>query len=504
MHTDISRESFDKKNHYLRVVQEQGAVLLDADANEQTAILLHRLHTLANDLFGPAWGPNGKNDSQGLGFGITFKAGDKDFTVSPGRYYVGGRLCENEAEVKFTEQPDYPVLPDPKMNWKDPFVVYLDVWEATEHVGPDGIDPALLAITPSPRTRVVWQVKVLQKGGMATNDLAGAEPDVAIQTLLNLLGTTTTTGRLAARSRPAVDGDGAARLGGYQGMENQLYRVEIHRGGEPCPAGTKLTKKDDLSKYATFKWSRDNGSVTVPLAIDATVVSWQPAASTFTFPVKLAAAGRDDRTSLRMGDWVEYVDAAVALAPLSLERTPIRQLFQVAAIDAYDSTTVTLKASSAAAVPLPVVPHGAFRSAFLRRWDFTPGEPVPDAAHPLPREASGYPPPADDRALLLLVPADDAKDPDGWLELEDGVQVRFESKTQYAVGDSWLIPARTGRENVLWPIDEDAVPKLLSGVGGVHVYAPLAVVTPGAAAGSEAVDCRRRIANAVLTEIVKK
>lgn len=33
----------------------------------------------------------------------------------------------------------------------------------------------------------------------------------------------------------------------YRGVENQLYRVEIHRGGK---AG-----------LATFKWSRDNGSV---------------------------------------------------------------------------------------------------------------------------------------------------------------------------------------------------------------------------------------------------
>ena len=34
---------------------------------------------------------------------------------------------------------------------------------------------------------------------------------------------------------------------GYQGLENQLYRVEIHQGGPMA--------------WATFKWSRENGSV---------------------------------------------------------------------------------------------------------------------------------------------------------------------------------------------------------------------------------------------------
>jgi Family of unknown function (DUF6519) len=36
-------------------------------------------------------------------------------------------------------------------------------------------------------------------------------------------------------------------VAGYQGLENQLYRIEIHQGG------TEAT--------ATFKWSRENGSV---------------------------------------------------------------------------------------------------------------------------------------------------------------------------------------------------------------------------------------------------
>ena len=52
MNGDLSRVTFDKINHYTRVVMQQGRVQLDADFNEQTAILLHYLQTLAADLIG--------------------------------------------------------------------------------------------------------------------------------------------------------------------------------------------------------------------------------------------------------------------------------------------------------------------------------------------------------------------------------------------------------------------------------------------------------------------
>ena len=41
---------------------------------------------------------------------------------------------------------------------------------------------------------------------------------------------------------------------------------------------------------------------------------------------------------------------------------------------------------------------------------------------------------------------------DGFLDLEDGVQVRFEAG-HYNTGDYWLIPARTATRDVDWPRD---------------------------------------------------
>ena len=54
--------------------------------------------------------------------------------------------------------------------------------------------------------------------------------------------------RLAARARPQLAATGLCEIAataGYQRLENQLYRVEIHDGGTA----------------PTFKWSRENGSV---------------------------------------------------------------------------------------------------------------------------------------------------------------------------------------------------------------------------------------------------
>ena len=53
MKADLSRQTFDPFKRFTRVLTQQGRVQLDADWNEQAAILLHQLRTLAADLIGP-------------------------------------------------------------------------------------------------------------------------------------------------------------------------------------------------------------------------------------------------------------------------------------------------------------------------------------------------------------------------------------------------------------------------------------------------------------------
>ena len=57
MKGDFSRDTFDPTKGFSRVLMQQGRVQLDADWNEQAAILLHYLRTLAADLIGPCAGP---------------------------------------------------------------------------------------------------------------------------------------------------------------------------------------------------------------------------------------------------------------------------------------------------------------------------------------------------------------------------------------------------------------------------------------------------------------
>src|SRR5207249_761779 len=97
--------------------------------------------------------------------------------------------------------------------------------------------------------------------------------------VLDLLGPARRLPRPGEPGRPTPD----AR---YRGPENQLYRVEVHAGGE--------------AKDATFKWSRENGSVVFP--VDELDGTW----------VQLASLGYDDKLDLDVGDHVEFTDTAYA------------------------------------------------------------------------------------------------------------------------------------------------------------------------------------------------
>src|SRR5262245_13779398 len=131
MNGDLSRVTFDPLRHFTRVVMQQGRVQLDADWNEQVAILLHYLQSLAADLIGPHGGPDDLFSNPGqragiirrnCGFAILSaktaaeidaiplltdaervalknslaKNGSVGLAISAGHYYVDGRLCENE------------------------------------------------------------------------------------------------------------------------------------------------------------------------------------------------------------------------------------------------------------------------------------------------------------------------------------------------------------------------------------------------------------------------
>ena len=453
MKGDFTRVTFDPAKHYSRVLEQQGRVQVDSDFNEMNDIHRYFLRRLAADLIGPHGGPDN-------GFKIGVAKDDKnqdvlrDFEIAFGRYYVDGVLCENDVAVRYTGQR---VLSSGAGGLKDgtTYLAYLDVWE--RHVTPYedendetiGIrEVALRGPDTATRAQVVWRVNILPIEGDSKDDLIKAlsdnDPTKVYGAFRDFLSSPTLgTGRLRARARKPQDDDEPCLISPeskYRGAENQLYRVEIHRGGVAMPSDTEAANRVDPSKVATFKWSRENGSVIFPIVNLADKIA------------TVRDLGREQRFGLRRDDWVEVVDDDYAL------QNRAEPLLQVVEVDR-DSMQVTLKTAPATGVGTDSAKH-----PLLRRWD-QPSEP----------------------AFVVEMSGDEDET---WITLEDGVQIQFvappavagragnlpNEASLYRTGDYWLIPARVATGDVEWPGPAgDPRPRPPHGVE--HGYAPLGLVS---------------------------
>ncbi len=538
MKADLTRDTFHPLNHYARVLTQQGRVQLDADMNEQAAILLRYLHILAADLIGPAGGPQNN-----VGFAIsplTPTPNPTDFQIGFGNYYVNGLLCQadfvpiaffptttadvyqvmnwssdfelktipyfevfdatpastndpvpvqitnpQKAQSQITIQPtkSFSSFPNPKLRrvitylHQPDFVfsmsgtgsppplpsgqsqIYLDVWErAITYAEDDSIrEVALGGPDTAARSKLVWQVKWTQPTPAADGELqCGTPPPPAPRGCLQAM---------AKQSSPSMNPCIINPNASYTGPENQLYRVEINRGG---PAGTSP------GTSATFKWSRENGSVIYPIVSGGG-----------TATVVLESLGRDDRFGLVEGNLVEVQDDRSVLLNLPGKLLPVQAIDRTA-------MTVTL-----GGLPGPDLGSDETLHPLLRRWDQTNGD-----------SAEGG----------LTLDSDNAAfvEEGVWLTLEDGVQIRFQPAdpvqsppttspqpvNQYLTGDYWLIPARTATGDVEWPRVTDAqgnpetdtqgniIPVAMPPHGITHYYAPLAVISVDSSGVSIVSECR--------------
>jgi hypothetical protein len=479
MKGDFSRDTFDPTKHFSRVLMQQGRVLLDSDWNEQTSVLLHYLRTLAADLIGPYGGP-----AQELGFNVltlnvilapgapvmaeTERTKQlrnvnllRNFVIGTGRYYVDGFLCENELLSTYARsanpeltQPDH--SPDELENGKS-YLVYLDVWErhitsledeAIREValGSHGPDTAT-------RARVVWQVKTLDLTNLNfgnPNCFNIQDNAVWIEQLEKWQSKN--RGLLRAKADEPDDPNDTSPCiispeARYRGAENQLYRVEIHRGG-------------NVNTPATFKWSRENGSTLLPIR------------SVSGNRVTLEHMGRDARFSVQIGDWVEIVDDDYE------RRNEAEALFQVTSVNLIDMY-VMLSGTPATTRPGGGGQTHQRKNQLLRRWEQKAGDKRIGGLELL------------DGAALIK---ERANGNENWLMLEDGIQIQFEPGGNYRVGDYWLIPARTATGDVEWP-GEVGRPEARPPHGVNHHYAPLARISVAAdGTASRTADYRRRFA----------
>ena len=481
MKGDFSRSTFRKKKHYRKVNMQQGRVQLDSDWNEQIDIQTHYERTALQDIIGKSGTVNGNN-----GFYIDLNG--KSFTIRKGHYYVDGILCENEQDVDALNQPDLFLKQDQdqylfswdnvpgsenkkledflRQNFKmeEPLVFTKSPDDnntiTISHSGQPSItlneDGAILTIDNTK----VSEFSVKKENGkqniyykfnpMPPTDpgiylaymdvwerhLTGLDDPEIFESALGGADTTTRTrivwqvkllrvgnlsevmkydclssfdswdelvkepdGALQARLKPVLQGDNpCASSPGQERIGNQLYRVEIHDPG-------------DAGEGATFKWSRDNGMVVTRLEN----------INENEDKLAVASVGKDEDLRLKKGHWVEVIDDRHEMWGIP------GTLVQLKSVEEH---AFTFDINSVKGDPLT---NENFPQAFnpkVRRWD------SPGGCINVPAENSGY------------------------IELEDGVEVRFGEGT-YRINDYWLIPARTAKGNVEWPMNGD-MPEALS------------------------------------------
>ncbi|HKO03087.1 MAG TPA: DUF6519 domain-containing protein, partial [Thermoanaerobaculia bacterium] len=220
---DYSRFTFRKKNRFSEVLLQQGRVTLDADHNEQTEIVTHRDRTFAHDVVGDAAVPRATTPNA---FRITAGSGS-DLNIGAGRIYIDGVMAEAFATdpLTYTTQPFYPDPPPLSALSPGRHLAYLEVWEReiTAIQNADLFEPALAGIDTTTRTQTIWQVKLATQTGLHCGaNLSDVFPP--------------SPARLTVHVDPPGDDPDPCLLpeaGGFRGVENHHYRVEIHDVSPP-------------------------------------------------------------------------------------------------------------------------------------------------------------------------------------------------------------------------------------------------------------------------------
>ncbi len=439
MKGDFTRVTFRPERHYRGVRWQQGRVQNEADDNEQADIMAHRIETETVDAIGASGVP-----INGGGYAIGVNDDQTALTISPGRLYVGGLLCELEQPGATLDlQPDLPLTEGHEVELGEApgrYLVYAHAWvrHVTAIEDPYIREKALGGPDTCTRTQTVCQVK------LRPLTAEGPPPWVDCETFgLHDLPELTGTGRLRAGVAEAGVEDTPCLVPpqvGYRRLENQLYRVEIHRGG--------------VAGEATFKWSRDNGTVVFPVA------------GRDGARIMLQDLGPDDTRSVDHRHIVELVDDALVLQGRT---TPLLEV-----------DSVDLAQSSITVVGAP--PSGVGTDPAL---------------HPLVRRWDHQDPPAGSlvEGAILVVEGEP-------IALEGGIEIEFEPASEgspsrsYRPGEHWLIPARTVTGDVEWPRGDEG-PRFLPPRGREPRVAALAVVERAATDEDEPAqwevlhDCRK-------------
>jgi hypothetical protein len=473
---DKSRFTFDPTKDYAGVVMQQGRVQLDADWNEWLAELARRTQAGTLDLLGRAAYPA----TTPYAFEITASSsgGTNKLTIGPGRMYVDGLLAENHGDpdtaqwdpalaemsntpqpppasetgaIDYTEQPYMPLgttLP----TGNGPFLAYLDVWvRPVDYINEPNLIDKAVGVDSTGRLQTVWQVRLFD---LANDPNATCDSPVDDWPPAPSAGLLTTDTTPTAPSGPCCLTSGVA----YTGLENQFYRVEIHQPG--AAEGSAVPPTTDPTG-ATFKWSRDNGSVISGVSAISNVTNSEgnPASQ-----LAVTSLGRDQVLGFAPGNWIEIIDDSFEYAQTAGE------LHQIDTIDVA-AKTITLATTLGASFTTGDTDPD--RHTRIRRWDM-----------------AGKVYEADGTTVWWDIDAQGRGDipvpPTGTtLILENGITVAFDVSVtggSFVAGDFWTFAARTA---------DGSIDKLVKATprGLHHHYVRLSIVT----FPNTATDCRPKL-----------
>lgn len=498
MKGDFTRSTFDPEKQYNGVRLQQGRVLLDSDFNVHVDIQAYLSQTEAVDVIGACGAPQGN-----AGFEIGVTDDNQDLTISPGRFYVDGILCElavistaiedfideatilvsaiqvdshrfepdqwvaiesnatepqiaqisevnaEERQVTFVEpiasidseaqptirilvlystQPDYPDSESETLA-AGTYLAYLDVWQRhiTALEDPTIREVALGGPDTTTRTKTICQVKLFRVGDLGDNTLNCLSDFEAWEDTI-----APSSGQMRARAEAEIDETELCLVpaqAGYRGLENQLYRVEIHN----------VNSETEI----TIKWSRENGSV---------VAAWTGQDELQKEKLTISNPGRDAVLGFGPDQWIELTDDVRELK--GLPGTLVKVLQVDGSVLTIGTDTVDFEAD-----------FSLGHNPKIRRWD-------------MPGDSAGE----------ITV---DLTDDEAWIALENGIEVKFEAG-RYHTGDYWLIPARTATGDIEWPRDAntgEALAQLPHGI--THHYCRLALLRYNGDTWSDRVeDCR--------------
>ena len=437
---DYTRFTFDPVKGFSGVHKQQGRVSLDSDFNELEEILDRRDRAEQYDTVGQAVVP--MTTPHGFEIGVN---GAGKLTIGQGRMYVDGILAECFGDTSdptkekfdpnigglvgddavtalvFDKQPFFyaPNFPSLSPTPGTINLVYLDVWQREVTVFEDYAlrEPALNGPDTDTRVQTAWQVKVMQDADATSC----ATPPAAFTNLM-----LPSTGRLSSQATPAAPAPGPCVInpaGGYTGLENRLYRVEIQTAGTLGGGGG--------SPKAQFKWSRDNASLAAKVVSTTKILAND-------WIITVSSTGRDSWMRFEVGDHVELIDDGVEFAMRESGTGGI-----LARITSVNHATGEMHVDQ----DLTNLPIVAARHPRIRRWD------IASAAEAFTRDATN--------GVAIA--------------LESGITITFgpgAGDTLHA-GDFWVFAARTADGTIDTLVS--APPR-----GILHHFAKLALVTSGA------------------------